>query len=387
MTGPTKKYFSFLEFFAGGGMARIGLGEDWRCMLANDIDPQKCAAYRANFGGDDLIEGDIAAIDPDRLPRERVDLVWGSFPCQDLSLAGARAGMGGARSGAFFSLWSHIETLARRGAHPRVIALENVAGLMTSNGGGDFRTIMTLMTGAGYCVTACVLDASRFTPQSRPRLFILAFAPDIAPPAADAPNEDTAPPALQSAVAGLPENVRARWFWLDAAPRAKRNIRFGDVIDWDAPHWHEPAQTRALIEMMAPRQRARLDALIRSGARRAGAAFRRTRSENGASVQRLEARFDGLAGCLRTPAGGSSRQIVIAVDKGAARTRLLGPREAAQLMGLPDDYVLPDNTGAALKLCGDGVCAPVVRWLAQDVLEPALLRSNMRAQDSATKAA
>jgi DNA (cytosine-5)-methyltransferase 1 len=83
---------TFLEFFAGGGMARLGLGSSWRCLLANDLDPQKCASYRANFGGADLIEGDIAKIDISDLPRETVDLVWGSFPCQDLSLAGARGG-------------------------------------------------------------------------------------------------------------------------------------------------------------------------------------------------------------------------------------------------------------------------------------------------------
>ena len=106
--------------------------------------------------------------------------------------------------------------------------------------------------------------------------------------------------------------------------------------------------------------------------RKAGAGFRRTRRENGNSVQRFEARFDGLAGCLRTPAGGSSRQIVVAVEDGAVRTRLMSPDEAARLMGLPDDYVLPARTNAALKLCGDGVCVPVVRWLAETLLEPAL---------------
>lgn len=81
---------TFLEFFAGGGMARLGLGDSWDCLRANDRDPMKCAAYRANFGRDDLIEGDIADIDIDDLPADAVDLVWGSFPCQDLSLAGAR---------------------------------------------------------------------------------------------------------------------------------------------------------------------------------------------------------------------------------------------------------------------------------------------------------
>jgi len=54
--------FSFLEFFAGGGMARVGLGPAWQFRFANDIDAQKCSAYRANFGGEELIEADITAL-------------------------------------------------------------------------------------------------------------------------------------------------------------------------------------------------------------------------------------------------------------------------------------------------------------------------------------
>ena len=83
-------------------------------------------------------------------------------------------------------------------------------------------------------------------------------------------------------------------------------------------------------------------------------------------------RFDGLAGCLRTPRGGSSRQTVVVVDDGRVRSRLLSPREAARLMGLPDSYRLPHPTTAALHVAGDGVAVPVVRWLAQGLLEPLL---------------
>lgn len=370
---------TFLEFFAGGGMARIGLGPAWRCLLANDIDAAKCASYRANFGGDHLVEGDIAAINVEDLPRQAVDLVWGSFPCQDLSLAGARGGMGARRSGAFFPFWSLIEGLVETGCAPRIIAIENVAGLLTSNGGRDFACVADLMAEAGYAVTAAVLDARHFTPQSRPRLFILGFANGLKPPEAPEPlSEETAPPALVAAQALLSRSAQSRWFWLGAAPRLSRNIRLSHIVDWDAPDWHEPEQTQKLIAMMAPHQRARIDNIIRNGARRAGAAFRRTRTENGETVQRVEARFDGLAGCLRTPAGGSSRQIIFAIENGAVRSRLLSPREAARLMGLPEDYILPQSANAALKLCGDGVAVPVVRWLADTVFEPALTGAKAR---------
>ncbi|MEZ5894347.1 MAG: DNA (cytosine-5-)-methyltransferase [Parvularculaceae bacterium] len=370
---------TFLEFFAGGGMARLGLGPDWRCLFANDLDSAKCDAYRANFGDEHLVEADIADISTGDLPDKTADLVWGSFPCQDLSLAGARGGMGAERSGAFFPFWSLIEGLAAKSRAPRIVAVENVTGLLTSNGGRDFAVVAERMARAGYSVTACVIDAKYFTPQSRPRLFILGFAPGLKPPSSPLPPGDAmAPRALIAAHDNLPAAAKSRWFWLSPEPRLMRNMRLSEIIDWNAEEWHTPLQTQNLIDMMSPRQKAQIDKLIEHGARRAGTAFRRTRTENGETVQRVEARFDGLAGCLRTPAGGSSRQIVIAVENGKARSRLISPREAARLMGLPDDYKLPKSPNASLKLAGDGVCVPVVRWLAENVFEPALASAKSR---------
>lgn len=354
-------------------MTRLGLGKSWRCTLANDIDSQKCAAYRANFGGDDLIEGDISDITLEQLPKTASDLMWGSFPCQDLSLAGARGGIAAKRSGAFFGFWKIVEDLAAAGRAPRIIALENVTGLLTSNGGRDFSAIAKLMSSAGYKISALVLDAKTFTPQSRPRLFIFGFSADAEPPfASSPPDSETAPASLRDAVNKMPPDVQRNWRWLTAAPKARCNIRLAEIIDWDAAEWRGPKQTKTLLDMMSKPQRDRIDAIRRNGARRAGAAFRRTRNEDGKTVQRVEARFDGIAGCLRTPAGGSSRQILFAIENGKVRSRLINPREAARLMGLPEDYALPESANAALKLCGDGVCAPVVQWLAENIFEPAL---------------
>ena len=70
-----------------------------------------------------------------------------------------------------------------------------------------------------------------------------------------------------------------------------------------------------------------------------------------------EARFDGLAGCLRTPGGGSSRQFLIEAHGERVRVRLIGAREAARLMGLPDSYRLPARRNEAYHLLGDGVVA------------------------------
>ncbi|MEM8936008.1 MAG: DNA cytosine methyltransferase [Pseudomonadota bacterium] len=367
----------FFEFFAGGGMARIGLGDRWRCAFANDFDPKKCAAYRANFGGKDLVETDIATLTLDDLPDVRPDLVWASFPCQDLSLAGARGGITASRSGAFFPFWRLVEGLIEDNRAPKLIVLENVAGLLTSNGGGDFAALAGLMTKRGYKVSTCVIDASQFTPQSRPRLFILGFGPGAGIPADTIAAQP--PPALEAAIDALPPRVRRNVAPARTPHGPRSNIALKDIVDWNGGDWHPPAQTRKLIAMMNPQQRRRLKSLMNSGKPIAGTGFRRMRTEKGKTVQRFEARFDGLAGCLRTPAGGSSRQVLIAIENGKARTRLLNAREAARLMGLPDDYVLPENANAALKLCGDGVCPPVVQWLAAHILEPALFSVEARA--------
>jgi len=82
-------------------------------------------------------------------------------------------------------------------------------------------------------------------------------------------------------------------------------------------------------------------------------------------------RFD-IAGCLRTPGGGSSRQTLLVVEDGVVRSRLMSGRETARLMGLPDTYRLPDSYSAACHLTGDGVAAPVVRHLAHWLFEPLL---------------
>ena len=101
--------FSFREYFAGGGLARVGLG-DWQCVFANDIDYKKGAAYKANFGAHELKVCDVANLTSADLPD--ADLDWMSPPCQDLSEAGKGAGLEGASSNAF---WPCVRLLKARG--------------------------------------------------------------------------------------------------------------------------------------------------------------------------------------------------------------------------------------------------------------------------------
>jgi DNA (cytosine-5)-methyltransferase 1 len=353
-------------------MARAGLGEGWRCAFANDFDPLKTKTYRANWGGEDLREGDIWALDPAVLPP--ADLAWASSPCQDFSLAGGRAGLGGGRSSAFWGFWRLIEALAAEGRAPRALVIENVCGLLSSHGGADFAALGAALAAQGYRFGALEIDAAAFLPQSRPRVFILAARE---PPAAGLLG--TSPlhtPAVRQAHAALPEALKAQWLWWSPGDAPRRNTDVAALLEPDADvRWHRPDQTRHLLSLMAPLHLAKVEAARAasvSGERQVGAVFRRTRAEQGTSRQRAEVRFDGLAGCLRTPRGGSSRQILLIADGGQVRSRLLSGREGARLMGLADDYRLPKAATGALHVVGDGVAAPVVRFLAERLIEPLL---------------
>jgi DNA (cytosine-5)-methyltransferase 1 len=372
---------SFYEFFAGGGMARAGLGDGWTCLFANDFDAKKGFAYQANWGtGGELTVGDIRGLDPADLPGEP-DLVWGSFPCQDLSLAGVGAGLGGERSGTFYAFWDVIRGLAARGRAPRLVAVENVCGALTSHGGRDFEAICRTFAEAGYRCGALVINADLFVPQSRPRLFVIGvrkgveIAPELLTPE---PVEPFHTRALKRAAAALPEAVRETLVWWNLPTPGRRAAVFADLIedDPDSVPWHNQAETKRLLDMMSPVNAAKVEAARRAGRRMVGGVYRRTRIDAaGERVQRAEVRFDDVAGCLRTPSGGSSRQIILVVDGPRVRSRLISARETARLMGLPDDYVLPRGYNDAYHVTGDGVAVPVVRHLARHVFEPLVDRA------------
>jgi DNA (cytosine-5)-methyltransferase 1 len=365
----------FYEFFCGGGMARAGLENRWTCLFANDFDVRKGRAYAANWGAEALKIADVANLATADLPGEAA-LAWASFPCQDLSLAGSGAGLDGARSGAFWPFWRLMLKLREERRAPRLIALENVCGALTSHGGKDFVAIAGAIAGAGYRLGALVIDAADFVPQSRPRLFIVAVRADIPiSPALVAAHADERwhTPALCNAHARLGETAREAWLWWKLPAPPARNNRLADILEDRAEvlGWHTSAQTAKLLALMNPLHRAKVAAAKHSGAFRVGAVFRRTRvDEAGIRRQRAEVRFDDLAGCLRTPAGGSSRQILVILCDGGVRSRLLSGREAARLMGLSDDYRLPERANETLHLIGDGVAAPVVRYLSDHLLTP-----------------
>ena len=337
---------SFYDFFAGGGMVRAGLGAGWSCLFANDIDPKKGAAYTQNWGASTLRLDDVAALTSADLP-EIADLAWASFPCQDLSLAGSGAGLCGKRSSTFWPFWRLLQALADENRAPTVVVLENVCGALTSHGGKDFSTLSTAIIGDGYRFGALVIDAVHFLPQSRPRLFLIAVKENHAIPeslVSRGPDEKWHTGTLVDAYHRLSEKEKKSWVWWRLALPPKGDWLLSDLIE-DQPEgvkWHTAAETQKLLEMMSPLNLSKVVTAKNAGRRAVGTIYKRTRTnENGVKLQRAEIRFDNIAGCLRTPVGGSSRQTIIVVKGNKVQSRLLSAREAARLMGLPEDYTLP----------------------------------------------
>jgi len=151
------------EFFAGSGLVAYGLKGLFAPVWANDISEQKAAVYEANFGSEYFDLDDIKNVKGEDLPF--ANLSWASFPCQDLSLAGSLGGIHASRSGL---VWAWLRVLDEMKEPPKIILIENVVGLLSTNNGDNYRVLHMALTERDYCCGAIVLNASHFVPQSRP---------------------------------------------------------------------------------------------------------------------------------------------------------------------------------------------------------------------------
>lgn len=360
---------TFAEFFAGIGLVRLALErQGWRVAYANDIDPKKHAMYASQF--DDSRElydvCDIHKISGDIIPN--VTLATVSFPCNDLSLAGSRAGLSGKGSSAFWGFIRLITDMDRR--RPPIIMLENVVGFLTSNKGNDFRDALVALNNLGYLVDAFIIDASSFVPQSRSRLFVVAELADMADSLTDKIDSSIRESRIRpkKLIDFVHNHAEIRWRIKNLPEIEDSGLKLTDILEDlpdEAPEWWSPERANYLLSQMNVRHRKLAETMISGSDWSYGVAFRRIRA--GASMAEL--RTDGIAGCLRTPRGGSARQILVKAGKGKFLVRLLTPREYARLMGA-DDYKISVSTTQAFFGFGDAVCVPVMEWIATHRLNP-----------------
>ena len=367
------------EYFAGIGLMRLGLDQaGWQTVFANDIDEKKREMYSHHFGSSsEFVLGDIHALNQASIPS--TVLATASFPCNDLSLAGARKGLAGEHSSAF---WGFIRILKEMGArHPPLVLLENVTGFLTSHDGADFHEALLALNELGYAVDAFIIDASRFVPHSRQRLFVVGQrdAPSRIAETSSLLQSELRPAALADFILWHPDvlwNLRS----LPSLPRHETQL--AAIIEDLSPNsaaWWSRERCDYLLNQMSPKHRAQADAMIRGSHRSYATVFRRVR----ATGSMAELRTDGIAGCLRTPRGGSGRQILFTAGKGRFAVRLLTARECARLMGA-DDFLLNVPLNQALFGFGDAVCVPVIRWIAENYLTPLAIAFHAQAQETKT---
>jgi DNA (cytosine-5)-methyltransferase 1 len=357
------------EFFAGIGLMRMGLErEGWTVAFANDIAADKYEMYSENFrdANPHFIIDDIHNLKADAIPT--VALATASFPCNDLSLAGMRKGLAGKESSAY---WGFVRILDEMGdRRPSLVLLENVAGFLTSHGGSDFQSALQSLNRLGYAVDPLMIDATRFVPQSRVRLFVVGCRQNEhgLRKVRETPSfyeSDIRPKPLAEFILCHPEIV---WNIREVPPLPTNAPSLPDILEDlpDAsPFWWNNARRDYLLSQMSERHASQLKIMMEGRKWTYGTVFRRIRK--GRSMAEL--RSDSVAGCLRTPRGGSARQILIQAGYGQAKVRFLTPRECARLMGA-DDFVIKTDFNKALFGFGDAVCVPVVSWIAKYYLNP-----------------
>ncbi len=374
---------NFVEFFAGVGLVREGLNQsDWNCVWANDISLDKQEIYIENFGDKDFWLGDIwdVAKDSNLIPDDTF-LYTASFPCTDLSVAGGRAGLAGKESGTLNAIIEILKNKKNIGTAPKVVLLENVRGFLTSHKGKDVEQTVKYFTELGYYVDIIELDAIDFSAQSRPRVFVIAVEENLARKTMKIKNgiqlfdewwaDFEKIPYLRSEKIKniILSNESLNWALLDIDLPPKSNSRLSDVIETEIPDdstlWWNDERKNHVFHQMSENHKSNLQNMIEGDEYSYGAVYRRMRK--GKSMAEL--RTDGYAGCLRTPRGGSSKQIVVRAGKGDWKVRLLTPREYARLQGVRDCFKLPSNANKGYFAMGDAVCVPVIEFIAENILD------------------
>jgi len=359
--------FTVAEFFAGVGLARVALeNAGFSVVWANDYSAKKFAMYAGHFrdsAGSHTFElGDIGEVSGDQLPTG-LAMAWASFPCTDLSLAGNGNGINEGESKTFWDFTKIIGEMGERA--PGVVCLENVPGLATTNGGDDLRAAVRAMNDLGYSVDVLSLDARRFVPQSRERLFLVC----VKSPLIEADTRRVSALRPESVQFVHREDGLRTHAALLPDPPPYLTTGLVDVIENmpdDDDRWWSEDRTVAALDSLSDVQAKRI-ALLKQRKRAAyRTGYRRTRK----GVAVWEFREDDVSGCLRTARGGSSKQAVIKVCDGRVMMRWMTPLEYARLMGAGDYTLGTVSAPQSIFGFGDAVCVPVVQWIAENYLMP-----------------
>ena len=298
------------DFFAGIGLVELGLEKaGWSTIYAVDYSDEKRQIYEGNFGQGSYHLRDIKTVDGEDIPP--VALAHASFPCTDVSVAGGRAGLSGKETSSFWEFVRILEEMKTKHPSPFIL-LENVEGMLTSKGGHDLEIALSALCELGYALDILLINDSHFVPQSRARLFIvgnlLADHQDILEQEIVLQQKNTArPPKITSFIRSHSDLT---WHLYSLPQLPRRSYNLADIVDLNEKWWPED-RSSYLYNQMFERHQEKVHEMMDKPFWSYGTVFRRMRMRNGKKQSTAELRTDGIAGCLRTPKGGSARQILL----------------------------------------------------------------------------
>ena len=350
----------FVSTFAGVGGFDLGFERaGLSCVGQVEID-KKCNEVLVKHWPDLVRHDDIETARDwadERGITGSVDVVCGGFPCQDVSIAGVRKGLAGQRSGLFFSavaFASHTEAA--------VIVLENVPGLLSSNKGRDFGTVITTLAEAGYPhIEWRVLDSQYFgVAQRRKRLFVVASARPPRGRAVFVESQDLSgdldplPPQRQEVASTLGGGSGNRGWASDTdrmtfIPFTKSRRAQSDT---DYETWVESHITPTLNTF---------ENLSEGRATTLAIGFN---WQNGGGYGNAN---DGLGITMEATPPLSTSQIPAAAYEW--NVRRLTPVECERLQGFPDDWTAGLADSNRYRQMGNAVTVPVAEWLGKQLVE------------------
>ncbi|MEC4818258.1 MAG: DNA (cytosine-5-)-methyltransferase [Scytonema sp. PMC 1069.18] len=361
------------DFFAGIGLVTMGLmNQEWLVKYALDYSDEKRLLYEGHFGIGHYHCKDIRKISGTEVPK--VTLAHASFPCANISVAGSRSGLHSGESSTFWDfvrVLGEMEKLQEIGLPPFIL-IENVEGLLTSGHGEDLILALKALNNLGYTVDLLAIDAAHFVPQSRVRLFIIGNLFGLSQ------TRDELSHIMNKSNGARPQKVKnfivsnltIKWSLRSLPDLPQRTINLADIVD-ETEKWWVKERTEYLFNQMFERHQAQIRFMMQNEYWSYGTVFRRMRVRSGIKQSTAELRTDGIAGCLRTPKGGSARQIIVRAGFGCFDARLINACESARLMGA-SEYLIPQNISLNNILFGfgDAVCVPVIEWIAANYLNP-----------------
>lgn len=365
----------FISLFSGiGGFDLAFERAGMECVAVCEIDKNAQSVLRRHFPKAELFD-DVRKVGKETHERKSIDLVCGGFPCQDVSIAGKRAGIAGERSGLWFEFARIIDEL-----EPHWVVIENVPGLLSSNNGKDFAVIVQWLAQRGYGVTWRILDAQYFgVPQRRRRVFVVASfgngsAAEILfesegstwnnPPSREAGKEVAyslrANPSHSGdkGDGGINTTMVAGTLGVNLSKRGSSVEGIGTFV---MAHGQANAE---IVKDGSPSLTTNHEAPILWEMSHASEAIR----ENGEVVPTLQARMG---------TGGNQVPMV--------GVRRLMPIECERLQGFPDGWTDGQSDSARYKQLGNAVAVPVVEWVGKRI--KAVTQPTPHALDGAKRAA